>query len=383
MIMNNFDAILLMAGTGSRFKANVNKALIPLRNKPLFIHSLKAILATRGLSKVFLVVNPNDINQIKSILNQENITEAIHFINGGNSRAESVRKALECVKEDKVIIHDSARPWLETSDIETILNSLENYDASTFYHDVHDTIKLVDKTIKTLSRNALKAVSTPQAFNRNTFSTILNPRIDDELITDEIKLLENLFSIGFIKEMHSHYKITIPEDLKIYEALRYNVINYNRVGQSFDFHPFVLNRPLILGGITLDYPFGLAGHSDADVVYHVVAESIIGALGLGDLGTLFPDNDDLYLGIASSYFVSYMKNLLLEHHCQIQNLDIMIYLEEPNLSLYKKKMAENIANLLNIKSELVNVKATTMEKKGRIGQKEGIACEAIVLLSKI
>lgn len=383
MKMNNFDAILLMAGKGIRFNKGVNKTLYQSKHKPIFLHALKPFLEYESLSKLFLVVNEDDLTAVKKRLIDEGLFDRVIFVKGGNSRAESVRNALTHVLEDIVIIHDLARPWIEKEDISLILTSLKEADASTFYHDVNDTIKLVDGQIETLPRNLLKAVSTPQAFSKKTYHTLLNPSFIDELITDEIKLVEKTFSINFVKERHSHIKITTLDDIAIYETLRYGNDSVHRIGQSFDFHPFVSTRPLILGGIKLDYPLGLAGHSDADVLFHAVSESIIGALGLGDLGTLFPDNDMNYLNIASSYFLTYMEEKLIEHQYKILNIDIMIYLEKPNLTTYKKQMAYNIAQYLKIKPELVNVKATSMEKKGRIGKGEGIACEAIVLLGKI
>ena len=129
-----------------------------------------------------------------------------------------------------------------------------------------------------------------------------------------------------MEEAHDNKKFTNPSDFENPDYL---------IGHSLDFHPLVDNRPLILGGVKFDYPKGLYGHSDADVVYHAVTEAIIGALQMGDIGTLFPDNDDKYLNIDSSYFLKYMKNILKEKTYEVNNLDVIIYLEEPNLKKYK------------------------------------------------
>lgn len=155
-----------------------------------------------------------------------------------------------------------------------------------------------------------------------------------------------------------------------------------RIGHSFDFHPLVPDRLLILGGITIPFEKGLAGHSDADVVLHVVAESILGALGAGDLGTHFPDNDPKYKGQSSDFFVKESIKLSKEAGFVVNNIDVMVYIEKPSLKEYKPFIKSRIASLLEVDETLVNVKATTMEKKGIIGEGVGIAAEAIVLLKQ-
>lgn len=153
-----------------------------------------------------------------------------------------------------------------------------------------------------------------------------------------------------------------------------------RIGHSHDTHQLVRNRKLILGGVEIPYDLGSLGHSDGDVVYHVVSESIIGALGLGDLGTHFSDTNIKYKDYDSSLFVIETVKMMKDKGYYVNNIDITIFLEEPNLKNYKGLMRENIARLLEIDSEFVNVKATRGEKLGFIGRKEGISAEAVVLL---
>ncbi|MCK9536480.1 MAG: 2-C-methyl-D-erythritol 2,4-cyclodiphosphate synthase [Bacilli bacterium] len=155
-----------------------------------------------------------------------------------------------------------------------------------------------------------------------------------------------------------------------------------KIGHSRDVHRLARGRKLILGGIAIDYPLGLVGHSDADCVLHTVAESIIGALGLGDLGTHFPDNDPKYLGITSSYFIETVRDLLERYKYEICNLDITVILEKPVLAPYINLMRENISRLLQISPSVVNVKATRNEGLGYIGKGEAIAAECVVLIMK-
>lgn len=151
-----------------------------------------------------------------------------------------------------------------------------------------------------------------------------------------------------------------------------------RIGHSQDTHKLVKNRRLVLGGINIPHDMGLLGHSDADVVLHVVAESIIGALGLGDLGMLFPDNDPQYKNANSEVFVIEAMNCAKNAGYYIGNIDITVFLEQPHLQEYKEAIKNNISRLLETSN--VNIKATRAEGLGYIGRMEGITATAVVLL---
>ncbi len=155
-----------------------------------------------------------------------------------------------------------------------------------------------------------------------------------------------------------------------------------RIGQSTDIHQLVENRKLILGGVEIPYHLGLKGHSDADVLLHAIAEAILGALGLNDLGTMFPDNDDKYKGISSLILLKQVYDVMDEKGYKINNIDSLVIIEKPKLREYIDKMKSNIANALNTSVENVNVKATCSEKIGFIGRGEGAAAQAVVMLIK-
>lgn len=155
-----------------------------------------------------------------------------------------------------------------------------------------------------------------------------------------------------------------------------------RIGHSIDVHAFDESRKLILGGVKID-SIGLRGHSDADVLLHAVAESILGALALGDLGSNFPDNDDAYKDIDSSILVKHVMKLVKEKNYKVHNIDCMVLAEKPKLAPYILTMRTNIATLLEVDVNQVSVKATTTEKLGFIGRKEGIASSATVLMEEV
>ncbi|PKM88525.1 MAG: 2-C-methyl-D-erythritol 2,4-cyclodiphosphate synthase [Firmicutes bacterium HGW-Firmicutes-10] len=155
-----------------------------------------------------------------------------------------------------------------------------------------------------------------------------------------------------------------------------------RIGQSTDIHAFIEGRPLILGGVTIEHPLGLLGHSDADVLLHAVCEAIIGALGLGDIGKHFPDTDPSYKGISSLILLEKTWQLMNSEGYQLVNLDSLILIEKPKIAPYIEEMKRNISSALRCDDSQVNVKATRGEKLGFIGRQEGVMAQAIVLLER-
>lgn len=155
-----------------------------------------------------------------------------------------------------------------------------------------------------------------------------------------------------------------------------------RVGHGFDVHALVAGRPLIIGGVTIPFERGLAGHSDADVLLHAVADALLGAAGLGDIGGHFPDTDAAYLNADSRVLLRRVFELLADRWT-IVNIDATVIAEAPRLAPYKAEMAENIAADLQIAPSQVNVKAKTTERLGFTGRGEGIAAGAVVLIAEL
>ena len=153
-----------------------------------------------------------------------------------------------------------------------------------------------------------------------------------------------------------------------------------RIGHSKDVHRLVENRPLILGGVKIEHHSGLLGHSDADVLTHVVIEAIIGALALGDIGKHFPDTDPTYKGVNSLDLLAATKQILDKSEYEIGNLDATIYAEHPKMRPHIDAMRKNIAKILEIDTTQVNVKATRGEGMGFVGRSEGMGAECVVLL---
>ena len=156
-----------------------------------------------------------------------------------------------------------------------------------------------------------------------------------------------------------------------------------RIGQGYDVHQLVEDRPLIIGGITIPFDKGLLGHSDADVLLHAVADACLGAIGEGDIGKHFPDTDQAFKDADSGKLLQHVWNLVKERGYELVNADCTIIAQQPKMAPFVPAIKENIASLLETGLENINVKATTTEKLGFVGREEGIASQVVVLLKKV
>lgn len=156
-----------------------------------------------------------------------------------------------------------------------------------------------------------------------------------------------------------------------------------RVGNGFDVHKLVEGRKLILGGVDIPYEKGLLGHSDADVLVHAIMDALLGAAALGDIGKHFPDTDDKYKGISSMELLKHVGNLLEENCYVVGNIDATVIAQAPKMLPHIPKMRENIASMLGIDVNQVNIKATTEEGLGFTGNKQGISSQAICLIEEL
>jgi len=156
-----------------------------------------------------------------------------------------------------------------------------------------------------------------------------------------------------------------------------------RIGQSTDIHPLVEGRPLILGGVLIESPLGCLGHSDADALTHAIAETILGALALGDLGKHFPDTDPRYKGISSLLILKEVVAKMKAMNYTIGNIDALVLLEKPKMAPYIPAMKEKLCEILEIQADQLNLKATRGEKLGFVGHSEGLVAQAVCLLEKV
>ena len=155
-----------------------------------------------------------------------------------------------------------------------------------------------------------------------------------------------------------------------------------RVGHGYDVHRLVVDRALIIGGVTIPHETGLLGHSDADVLLHAIMDAVLGALALGDIGKHFPDTDPAYAGIDSCVLLEKVSEMLKANAWRVGNIDATVIAQAPKLAPYIPQMRENVAQILQTSVDRINIKATTEEHLGFTGEKRGIAAHAVCLLYK-
>lgn len=159
------------------------------------------------------------------------------------------------------------------------------------------------------------------------------------------------------------------------------MVNF-RIGHGYDVHKLVKERALVLGGVEIEHELGLLGHSDADVLVHAIMDALIGAMGLGDIGKHFPDTDEKYRGISSISLLSNVYGMMQDNGYSVVNVDATVIAQKPKLLPYIEKMRSNIAFVLHVSIDAINIKATTEERLGFTGREEGISAHAVALIEK-
>ena len=368
------SAIIVCGGRGTRLNANKNKILLDLNGLPIYMHSLYTI--KKLIDDVVIVANQDDYDIIKE--NYSNV------VLGGKTRQESVYNGMLKVKGDKVLIHDGARPFLSLEDLKKVVDSTEECKASFLGNKVYSTLRNVN-TCECINRDDYVLAATPQyVLKKDYLKAYSKAKEEQYTASDDIALITKYFDykVKIIIGDDDNIKITTKKDYENAILKTKGLAFTTRIGHSWDCHRLVEGRKLILGGIEIPFEKGLLGHSDADALLHAIAESLLGALSLGDLGTHFPENDPKYSGIDSKILLSIVANMVNDYGYEIGNIDAMIYAEKPKMKPYINLMRESIAKVLNIKMQKISLKATTYEHMDAIGRGEAIASDSTVILFK-
>jgi len=384
--------ILPAAGFGTRMEAGKPKQFLCLAGTPILIHTVTAFLDCPGIHCLVLAIADSWRDQVNDLLRRYLSPEkrsTIILARGGATRQQSVRSGLEALPEDitLVLVHDAARPLLSGDLIEDCLEGAREHGAVIAAIPVHDTLKRVnseDTIIQTIERRGIYRAQTPQAMRRELLEQAYLLADKDHFTgTDEASLLEHAgISVAIVCGEERNMKVTRPGDLIIARNILGGAA-MQRVGHGFDVHRLVKDRPLILGGEEIDYPLGLLGHSDADVLTHALIDALLGAAAAGDIGKHFPDSDPRYKGIDSQKLLARTMTLITERGYRLSNADLTIICQKPKLAPYLEKMRTRLAGACLVAPEAVNIKATTTEQLGFSGRGEGIAAHAVVLIQTI
>lgn len=366
------SALIVAAGTGSRFGGDVPKQFKKLGNRTVLEEVCILFEKSDIIDDIVVVCSEIYLDFAKVLLSDFKKLKAV--VTGGAERQDSVKAGLDAVikngSDDIVLVHDAARPFASISLIENIAEAAYIHGAAIPVVRPKDTIRTREKT---LDRQALYAVQTPQGFRLEILRDAYEKAFAEGFIgTDEASIAERAgYTVHLIDGEDSNKKITTPEDISLSEI---------RVGTGYDVHRLVPERECIICGVRVPHETGLLGHSDADVATHALMDAILGAAAMGDIGRHFPDSDKEYEGVSSIELLKKVKLLIADEGYSIGNVDITVICQKPKLAPYIEVMRDKLSEILDLEKDRINIKATTSEGLGFTGREEGIAANAVCTL---
>ncbi len=392
-------AVVPSAGQGSRFGSVTPKQYSTLLGRPLLSWTLEALLAEESLAGIVVALAAGDEHWRRI---PEAADPRVATCVGGARRDLSVANALATLvgiasDTDWVLVHDAARPCLRHDDLQALFEELRD-DAvgGLLAVPAGDTLKRADDTQRacaTVPREGLWRALTPQMFRCGLLRRSLALCVERGIaVTDEATAIESLgLKPRLVRGHADNIKVTNPEDAALAEAiLRSRGGNEAagvggarmRVGSGYDVHAFGEGDHVVLGGVRIGHDRGVLAHSDGDVALHALCDALLGALGLGDIGEHFPDSDPRWRGADSRQFLRHCASLVHQHGWRCVNADLTVLAEAPRIGPHRQRMRQNLAADLGLDLDCVNVKATTTERLGALGRAEGLACQAVVLLTR-
>lgn len=366
----------------------VDKLALDIGGRPVLWHSLGIIDRSALVSSVVVVTHGTKLDAIRESIAKSGLSKPFSVVAGGSRRQDSVRNGIEelgrmGIEPEFIAVHDAARPFINEDMLERGLAAVRHVGAAIPVVPLKDTIKRVEHgiVVETPEREAMVSVQTPQIFRAEILRAV-HQTVDAD-VTDDASMVEVAGGlVATFEGEHENIKITTPSDIATARAIAagYSGGWAYRSGIGFDGHKLVDGGPLKLGGCEIEFDMRLQGHSDGDVLFHAVASAILGAAGLGDLGGRFPSTDPRYAGADSSLFVRRATQEAKEMGWKIDHMDATVIAQRPRLAEHVPDFELNIADAMDAESDQVNVKVTSTDEVGAIGQGEGIAAQAIVTL---
>ena len=370
-------AILACAGKGTRAGFKPNKLFEVIDGVPVILKTALQFDSVKRVDKIVVVHAKGEKAKIQKMLTC--LEKPLEFVEGGKTRFESIKNALDTVLEGVVLIHDGARPFVTQKTINACIKSALTYGSGVASAPCVNTILETDGKSNILAstrKNRFSAL-TPQAFDSTLLKRAYDLAGDGEDFTDDAGIY--CAFIGKCKQVESeieNVKLTYKNDFSSPNNL--GVL----VGTGFDLHTLVENRKLILGGVTIPYEKGLLGHSDADVLTHAIMDALLSALSMRDIGYHFSDKDEQYKDISSMVLLKRVLEMVDEKGYKVNNVSAVIMAEKPKMSGHIIAITKSLANALGVEENRVGITATTLEKIGIVGREEGIATQAYISLVK-
>jgi 2-C-methyl-D-erythritol 4-phosphate cytidylyltransferase/2-C-methyl-D-erythritol 2,4-cyclodiphosphate synthase len=381
------DAIVVAAG-GSTRMGGADKLLVTIGDRPVLAHAISALAADVGSLVVVTTAERRQALEAGGWVPDARTT----FVEGGERRQDSVRAgflALEATSPDPaggrvVLVHDGARPLVPQELVRDVVEATVRHGAAIPAVPVSETLKRVagDRIVATVDRSSLAAAQTPQGVRRGLLRDALaSPVATQGTWTDEAALLEACsIDVHVVPGDPANLKVTVPADLERAISVLGGSASARRSGLGHDAHPFGPGGPLRLGGIEIPGAPALYGHSDGDVALHAVADALLGAAGLGDLGRMFPAGPTTARGIESSDLLGAVFRRLTEAGWQPSSVDVTIVGARPRLAAHLDDMRRAIAALLGLSIEVVSVKASSGNLDGAEGAGRSISALALATI---
>ncbi len=382
--------VVVAAGRGIRIGPGIPKQYRMLCGRPLLAIALDNLAKAAPGAALLPVIDPAALELYRSSLASISAATSASLLPptfGGASRQDSARLGLECLSAQNaginiVLIHDSARPFVSFTLINDAIEAARKSGAAIPGIAVADTIKLIDRqnlVEATPDRARLRAVQTPQAFrlqlvldaHRKACAAGVGDLTDDAAVVEWAGHCVHLFAGD-----PDNFKVTTMDDFLRAEARLLGEHPDIRTGQGFDVHAFCAGDHVCLGGVRIPHDFALAGHSDADVLSHAVADALYGAVADGDIGAHFPPADPQWRGAPSQIFLRHAARGVRERGGLIAHVDATLICEAPKIAPHRDAIRARLAEILGVTIDRVAVKATTSERLGFTGRREGIAAMA-------
>ncbi|MFV0482179.1 MAG: bifunctional 2-C-methyl-D-erythritol 4-phosphate cytidylyltransferase/2-C-methyl-D-erythritol 2,4-cyclodiphosphate synthase [Campylobacteraceae bacterium] len=366
--MLDISLIVLSAGDSNRFKTKVKKQWLRVNEAPLWLEVTNRLVSHYDFKEIFIASNKDELFYMQRFCDYKIIT-------GGNTRQESLKNALLHVKTKYVIVSDVARANIPKALVLNLINSIKDFDNVTPYIKAYDTVVFGDETI---DRDSVKLIQTPQLSLTSALKNALNQEKEFTDDSSAIKAIDG--KVKYIEGDKKAKKLTFKDDR---EEILHNFAKPSKnsmSGLGYDVHAYEENKEMILGGVKVHDTTGFKAHSDGDVLIHSIIDALLGAAGAGDIGEWFPDTDARYKGANSVELLKTISNFIRNVGFEIVNIDTTIVAEFPKISPYKSEIAKNLAKTLDIPAYKINIKATTSEKMGFVGRKEGVAVHSLATL---
>ena len=381
MTINNI-AIIVAAGRGHRVGGEIPKQYLNVGGMPILRRTVTVFLENPAIDLIQVIIHPDDRELYDSAVADLGLPEPVL---GGDTRQKSVLNGLEAVSDhlpEYVFIHDAARPFLDQSTLNSLIDEVQKSGAVIPALTVTDTIKyMTAETINsTLERKYLYRAQTPQAFRYKAIF-MAHRRFENNDLTDDSAIAEKSgLKVRVIEGSENNFKITTEDDLRKAEQMTGNTYTDVRIGYGMDVHAFDKGDHVTLGGVNIPHDKSLKGHSDADVALHAITDAILGAIAAGDIGEHFPPNEEKWKGASSDIFLKHAVKLVDDKEGVIASIDLTIVCETPKIGPHRDAMRDKISEIIDLDIDRVSVKATTTEKLGFTGKGEGIMAHAVATI---